>query len=95
MESEKKIWIQHFSVDKETGIGKTDFGFKLRLNEAPSYELREWMRNDLFMDLWESRPKLIEKRNEETMEMVKEVAFDSNTNLPIVETKVRGVSYCL
>lgn len=50
------------------------------------------MRNDLFMELWESRPKLVEKRNEETMEMVKEVTLDSNTNLPIVETKVRGVS---
>jgi hypothetical protein len=92
VETEKKIWIQNFAVDKENGIGKTDFGFKVRLNEAPTYALREWMRNDLFMELWESRPKLIEKRNEETMEMVKEVTLDSNTNLPIVETKVRGVS---
>lgn len=53
-------------MDKDAGIGKTDFGFKLRLSEAPSYALSEWMRNDLYMELWESRPKLVEKRNEET-----------------------------
>jgi hypothetical protein len=73
VESERKVWIQHFAVDKEAGIGKTDFGFKIRLNEAPTYALREWMRNDLIVELWETRPKLIEKRNEETMELVKEV----------------------
>lgn len=92
VETEKKIWIQHFSVDKESGIGKTDFGFKIRLNEArPSFELSEWMRKDVMIELWETRPKLVEKRNEETFELMKEVALDSN-NVPLIETKVRGVS---
>ncbi len=74
-----------------TGIGKTDFGFKLRLNEKPSFELSEWMRNDLIVELWETRPKLIEKRNEETLEITKEVVLDSN-NIPVIEKKCRGVS---
>jgi len=91
VKTEKKVWIQHFAVDKDTGIGKTDFQFKLRLNERPSFELSEWMRNDLFMELWETRPKLVEKRNEETMEMIKEVVLDTN-NIPVIETRCRGVS---
>jgi hypothetical protein len=91
IETEKKVWIQNFSVDKEAGVGKTDFGFKIRLNEKPSYALSEWMRSDLTLDLWETRPKLVEKKNEETMEIVKEVALDVN-NIPIIEKRNRGVS---
>lgn len=49
------------------------------------------MRKDVMLELWETRPKLIEKRNEETFELMKEVALDSN-NVPLIETKVRGVS---
>ncbi len=93
VETEKKVWIQHFSVDKEAGLGKTDFGFKIRISEKPSYILSEWMRKDLMLDLWETRPKLVEKRNEETMEMVKEVLLDAN-NIPVIEKRHRGVSSC-
>ena len=85
------MWIQHFAVDKEAGLGKTDFGFKLRLSEAPTFALREWLRNDLFLNLWETRPKLIEKRNEETSDLVKEVVLDPATNIPVIETKQRGI----
>jgi hypothetical protein len=85
------VWIQHFAVDKEAGLGKTDFGFKLRLSEAPTFALREWLRNDLFLNLWETRPKLIEKRNEETFDLVKEVVLDPATNIPVIETKQRGI----
>ena len=85
------MWIQHFAVDKEAGLGKTDFGFKLRLSEAPTFALREWLRNDLFLNLWETRPKLIEKRNEETFDLVKEVVLDPATNIPVIETKQRGI----
>jgi len=49
VETEKKIWIQHFAVDKEAGTGRTDFGFKLRLLEEPSYAMREWMKEDLIV----------------------------------------------
>jgi hypothetical protein len=94
VETDKKVWIQNFSVDKEAGVGKTDFGFKIRLNERPSYTLSEWMRKDLVLELWETRPKLVEKRNEETMEMVKEVVLDAN-NIPIIEKRHRGVRFSL
>jgi hypothetical protein len=49
------------------------------------------MRNDLLIELWESRPKLVEKRNEETQEMVKEVLLDVNSNLPVIDQRIRGV----
>ena len=42
VESEKKVWIHHFAVDN--GIGKTDFGLKLRLVEKPTLAFREWLR---------------------------------------------------
>lgn len=90
VETERKVWIQHFSVDKEAGVGKTDFGLKIRLIERPSYALSEWMRKDIILDLWETRPKLIEKKNEETFEMIKEVVLDSN-NIPVTEKRHRGV----
>lgn len=46
-------------------MGKTDFNFKLRMVERPSYELREWMRKDLVVELWETRPRVVEKKNED------------------------------
>jgi hypothetical protein len=52
------------------------------------------MRKDLVLELWETRPKLVEKRNEETMEMVKEVVLDAN-NIPIIEKRHRGVTLSL
>ena len=70
---------------------KTDFGFKLRLNEKPTFALVEWMKQDLLVELWETRPKLTEKRNEETQEIVKEVVNNAHTNTPIIEKKRRGV----
>lgn len=91
IETEKKVWIQNFSVDLATGIGKTDFSYKLRMQEKPSYELCAWMKRDLFVELWESRPKLQEKRNEDTLEMYKEVVLNES-NTPVIETRMRGVS---
>jgi hypothetical protein len=38
-------------------IGKTDISYKIRLDEMPSIELRNWMFNDVVVNLWESRPK--------------------------------------
>jgi len=52
------------------------------------------MRKDLVLELWETRPKLVEKRNEETMEMVKEVVLDAN-NIPVIEKRHRGVTLLL
>lgn len=61
------------------------------MNEKPTYALSEWIRNDLLVELWETRPKLVEKKNEETFEITKEVVLDAN-NIPILEKKCRGVS---
>lgn len=36
IETDKKVWIQHFAVDTATGIGKTDFGYKIRMAETPT-----------------------------------------------------------
>jgi len=52
------------------------------------------MRKDLVLELWETRPKLVEKRNEETLEMVKEVVLDAN-NIPVIEKRSRGVRFLL
>jgi hypothetical protein len=88
--TEKKIWIHNFSVDKDTGIGKTDFGFKVRMAERPSVELREWMKRDLIVELWETRPRIVEKKQEDET-MAKETVFDENGK-PVIDKKLRGVS---
>lgn len=72
VETERKVWIQHFLVDKESGMGKSDFGFKLRIIEETSYAMREWMKEDLLVELWETRPRVIERKNEDES-VVKEV----------------------
>ena len=76
-------------MDKDTGIGKTDFGFKLRMVERPSIELREWMRRDLIVELWETRPRIVEKKLEDDS-MAKETVFDDNGK-PIIDKRLRGV----
>ena len=77
--------------DPAAGVGKTDFGFKLRFVEKPSVEFSDWMKKDLLVELWETRPRLLEKKNEETFEIVKEVAIDPATGTPFIDKKMRGV----
>jgi hypothetical protein len=48
------------------------------------------MKKDLMLELWETRPKLIEKRNDETFEVTKEVVIGLSGTLEI-EKKIRGV----
>ena len=92
VETEKKIWIQNFQVpDPAAGVGKTDFGLKLRLVEKPSVEFSDWMKRDLLVELWETRPRLLEKKNEETFETVKEVAIDPASGTPFIDKRIRGV----
>lgn len=52
------------------------------------------MKRDLIVELWETKPKIIEKRNDETFEVSKEVVLDAN-NIPVIEKKMRGVRYNL
>ncbi len=77
--------------DPAAGVGKTDFGLKLRLVEKPSVEFSDWMKRDLLVELWETRPRLLEKKNEETFETVKEVAIDPASGTPFIDKRIRGV----
>ena len=50
--SDKKAWVEHFMVDAESGKGKTDLNFTLRIEEPPSTELRNWLESDVFIELY-------------------------------------------
>ena len=80
-------------MDKEAGgIGKTDFLYKLRIVEKPSTALSDWMREDLILELWETRPRVQDKKLEDGTD-VKEVVMDSATNKPVIDKRLRGVSF--
>jgi len=65
--TESKVWINDFQVDKETNIGKTDFNFTLELKmpDGPTVAFRDWLMNDLFIELHETRPVIKEKKNDD------------------------------
>ena len=78
-------------------IAKSDFDYKIRLEELPSIELRDWMYNDVVVTFWESRPKF-EKFKEEGAEVESEkVVIDEATEKPVIEMVNHGVSilFCL
>jgi len=58
IETEKKAWIDHFQVDKETSIGKCDFNFTYEFIEPPTLEFRNWLREELMVELMTSHPKI-------------------------------------
>ena len=61
------MWINDFCVDKETNVGKTDFNFitQLKIEEGPSVAFRDWLMNDLLIEIHETRPVIREKKNED------------------------------
>jgi hypothetical protein len=64
--------------------------FKLRLEERPSIEIRDWMYNDIVVTMWESRPKF-KKQKDETSEMeVERVILDAK-GMPVTENLCKGV----
>jgi hypothetical protein len=74
-------------------IAKSDFDYKIRLEELPSIELRDWMYNDVVVTFWESRPKF-EKFKEEGAEVESEkVVIDEATEKPVIEMVNHGVSF--
>tara|TARA_B110000285_G_C15108365_1_gene609438 strand:- start:800 stop:1075 length:276 start_codon:yes stop_codon:yes gene_type:complete len=74
-------------------IAKSDFDYKIRLEELPSIELRDWMYNDVVVTFWESRPKF-EKFKEEGAEVESEkVVMDETTEKPVIEMVNHGVSF--
>ena len=65
--------------------GKTDFDYKIRLDEVPSVELRDWMNSDIVFTLWESRP-IFQKVKEEGQEVeVDRVVINEETRVPEIE----------
>ena len=79
-------------IDPEKNVGKTDLGYTLRIDEAPSPALRDWLENDLFVELHTSFPKIVSKQLEEgQQESVKDVVLDADEK-PMIETKMLGVS---
>lgn len=58
VESVPKVWINDFLVDKETMLGKTDLGLsiKVELEEGPTVGFRDWVSQDVFVELHHSRP---------------------------------------
>lgn len=60
-------------------ISKSDFEYKLRLEELPSIELRDWMYNDIFITFWESRPKFEKIKEEGAENEVERVVVNEET----------------
>ena len=76
-------------------IAKSDFEYKIRIEELPSIEVRDWMYNDVVVTFWESRPKF-EKFKEEGAEVESErVVINEATSNPEVEKINHGVSILL
>ena len=85
VKTEKRSYIKHFQVveNEEKKTGRTDFEFKLRIEQEPSIELRDWLQNELLITLYESRPKLAREAHEEGEEPKPElVVLDEKTGLP-------------
>ena len=92
--TEKRSYIKHFQVEENDSktVAKSDVDFKLRIDERPSVELRDWMYNDILLTLWESRPKFELIREEGAEVDVERVVMDDDNELPMTETLNRGVS---
>lgn len=57
--SEKKSWLEHFQIDSEKGSGRCDFDYTLKIEEVPSVELRDWLANDIYVELHRSQPIIV------------------------------------
>lgn len=89
----KRSYLSHFQVTDVDGkvTAKTDVEYKIRVEEAPSIEMRDWMYNDLVVELWESRPKLQKVQEEGSEIEVDRVVVDAETGIPETETLSRGI----
>lgn len=82
--TEKKSYIKHFQVEENenkpgSSIAKTDFDFKLRLDEPPSIALRDWLYEDIVVTFWESRPKFAKVKEEGSDVAVDRAVLDPET----------------
>jgi hypothetical protein len=73
-------------------MGKTDFDYRIRIEESPSVELRDWLKNDVILTLWESKPKFAMVKEDGMDAPAEKVVLDPATRTPIIEVVKRGVS---
>jgi hypothetical protein len=53
---------------------------------------RDWLRNDVVLELWESRPRIKSKKNESDGVVTKEVVLtEEEPKVPVIDTTLRGV----
>jgi hypothetical protein len=78
-------------VDAETKVGRCDFEYSLTIDEPPSLELRQWLREDLFVRLHTSSPVVKIQANEEDGSVKEEVVMGEDGQ-PVVENSIIGVS---
>lgn len=72
-------------------MGKTDFHFDIKLDiPEPTVALRDWLMNDLFIELKHSKPVFKEKKNDDDSIGLEVVIQDGQ---PIVEQTIIGVSF--
>lgn len=63
----------------------------MRVEERPSIELRDWMYNDVIVNLWESRPLFEKYREEDDVVDRERVKIDEKTELPEIEVLNKGI----
>ena len=63
--SDKKSWLESFSIDSDSGNGRCDFMYTLKLEETPTVELRDWLKNDVYVRLYMSQPIFIHRPGED------------------------------
>ena len=65
--------------------------FKIRIEERPSVELRDWLYNDILVYFHESRPKFEKVKDEGSEVETERVVMDEKTELPVVEHLNKGL----
>ena len=69
---------------------------EFRLNDVTVLEdLRDWLENDLFVELHVSQPRFELKLLEEQSDQVKDIIIDEADGLPMIEQRLCGVSNLL
>ena len=87
------MWINDFQIDKEAGnLGRTDLNFvtKMLFEDEELEKLKEWLAQDLFVELYHSKPQTREKTQDDG-QVVQEVVIGSD-GLPVIEESLIGVS---
>ena len=88
--SDRRYWGLDFQIDKEANSGRTDFKVNIRQVMPPSVALRDYFRKNIWIELWEERPRLSEKPVEGTDEIALEAVLSAD-NIPETEKRMRGV----